>query len=387
MKKLLIITDMYPDEMNPVSGIFVKQQVEELANHYELMVIATSAHFAAQFQTSIRHEKSYDVHHLNSPLNNFSFFLSIFSYFRDVIPEIRKIINEWKPDMIHVHDCRHIPELFCLRNELDKMKVKSYLTVHNIKSHPRIVTNYFSRQLYRLTMVKAYSNWTHVFTVNHKLKQDIQPYINANKITVIGNGIPELIPMESSIIEDLRNQLRPSSYKIISVGNLIKEKGFDLIIEAVKTLNQDDHDIQLVILGGGPEHNNLGQLIELDNLENNVLLMPRQINEIVRNLYPLFDAFVLPSYSETFGIVYLEAMYAGLPVIGVQGQGIDGTVIHGENGLLVKPQDVEDLVEKIDYLIKTPSKASEMAKAGQKLVKEKHLLNKIVEGIISIYEH
>ena len=53
MKKVLFITDMYPDEMNPVSGIFVKQQVEELAKHYDVKVMATSGYFARMSIMSI----------------------------------------------------------------------------------------------------------------------------------------------------------------------------------------------------------------------------------------------------------------------------------------------------------------------------------------------
>ncbi len=386
MRKLLFITDLFPDEVNPVAGIFVKQQVDELSKRYKVKVIATTSYHPAQYQASVHPEANYEVLYVNSPVNKVSFFLSVFDYFRDVIPGIRQTIKDWKPDMIHVHDCRHVPELFCLRNELDRNRIKTYLTLHNIKSHPRLIKNPYSRILYKVTMFKSFSNWTHVFTVNPKIKQDLLSYLDEEKITVIGNGIPAFLPAESNLKNDLKSKMRPGSYKILSVGNLVQEKGFDFLIEAVKMLNLDNHDIQLVILGGGPMKDHLKQLILDNHLESDIALIPRQPNEIVRNLYPLFDAFVLPSYSESFGIVYLEAMYACIPVIGVQGQGIDGAIVDGINGLLMKPKDVDDLIGKITYLKQSPEKAKEIAIAGEKTVKENYMLPKIIDKIEQIYE-
>ena len=109
-------------------------------------------------------------------------------------------------------------------------------------------------------------------------------------------------------------------------------------------------------------------------------------NEIVRNLYNLFDAFVLASYSETFGVVYIEAMYAGLPVIGIRGQGIDGVVKDGENGFLATPRDVEDLVEKIEYIINNRESVKAIAARGQSLIRNKYRIEQLIKKITDVYE-
>jgi teichuronic acid biosynthesis glycosyltransferase TuaC len=167
---------------------------------------------------------------------------------------------------------------------------------------------------------------------------------------------------------------------------LKKEKGFDLLIEAVSILAKKNYAIQVFIVGKGEEKDRLIAEIDRLGLSDQVFLTGDLGNDIVRNLYPLFDAFILASYSESFGIVYIEAMFAGLPVIGVRGQGIDGIIQNGVNGLLVNPRDAGDLSDKIEYIITNIDLVKEMAEKGQLLVKQNFQLTQLINKIISTYE-
>ena len=80
------------------------------------------------------------------------------------------------------------------------------------------------------------------------------------------------------------------------------------------------------------------------------------------------DIFCLPSWQEGFGIVYIEAMSQGVPVIAVQGEGIEDVIVHEQNGLLVRPHDPEDVAKALESLFSNPAYASELGEAGRQAV-------------------
>jgi glycosyltransferase involved in cell wall biosynthesis len=211
-------------------------------------------------------------------------------------------------------------------------------------------------------------------------------YQKPDLITVLPNGISEPKRTTSIVTAEILSRLESDKFKILSVGNVVREKGFDLLFEAVANLISQGYSLQVVIVGSGPDDKYLAEKVRLLHLESVVILVSRQPNDVVRSLYPHFDAFVLPSYSETFGIVYIEAMYAQLPVIGVKGQGIDGIITHGKEGLLSQPRSIVNLMEQIQLLIDEPAKAKQMALSGQKLVKERFQLNRIMDKLRAFYE-
>lgn len=383
MKKLLIITDMYPDKYNHVSGVFVKHQVDELAKYYNVQVIATS--FSHKLQYEKRQSDKYSVNYIFFPILS-SFFLSaLISYRLFAIPRIKRIIKEWQPDLIHVHDCRHIPELPNLTSVLKKVKTSTFLTVHNIRTHPSMLGENKLSFLYNWFLNRAYEHWNHIFVVNSSLQNVLSKYIDINQISVVGNAISQTIELHNDIIEKYISSLSPTAFKLISVGNLKVEKGFDLLIESVHKLKSQGIEIQLMIIGAGEEYSKLAALVTRLHLSKEVTFTGSLDNDIVRNLYQYFDAFVLPSYSETFGIVYLEAMYAGLPVIGIKSQGIDGIVKHGYNGLLAQPRSVESLVSELDFIIKNKEKAKQMAQLGMNLVRTEYKLKDLIAKIRKVY--
>lgn len=384
MKKLLIITDLFPDKYIPNSEVFVQHQANELAKSLEVRVIATRL----KHQLSIEEDNKngYRVTYIYMPYIKHVFFSMICSYFIYAIPRINRVIREWKPDIIHVHDFKHVPELFQLNYYLKKYNIPRYLSVHNLRTHITMVKTLCLGWFYRMTFSGAYSGWTHIFTVNDNIKDIITRDAGVTNISKIGNAVGPVTQLPAEQIETYRKLLRVNSFKIISVGNLKLEKGFRLLIKAVGKLIQSKYDIQVCIIGKGEEKERLLSDINSLGLNSNFIFTGDICNTLVRNLYPLFDAFVLPSYSESFGIVYIEAMYAGLPTVGVKGQGIDGVIKHGINGFLVNPQDVTDLAEKIEYIINNREIVRDIALKGQKLIKEEYFLPQLIKRITKEYE-
>ena len=97
------------------------------------------------------------------------------------------------------------------------------------------------------------------------------------------------------------------------------------------------------------------------------------------------DIFTLPSWSEGFGVVYLEAMATGRPVIGCEGEGIEDLVEQGKTGLLVKPKCVDSLVEALDFLLSYPEEARAMGERARKLVIENYTWGTNASKMIEVY--
>ncbi len=384
MKKLLILSDLYPSRQNSLAGIFVRQQAEELARHYQVLVVSfrIGGAFTVKHQTQGR----IPLLEITYPALKVPFLSAFLTFPLFVLPVAGIALSRFKPDLVHVHDFRHLPELYWLKTWLDRIKQPKFLTLHNIRSHPDRLKGNRLLTFYRKTLPQALSRWDHVFTVNQRLRSWLLPYLDADRISVVGNAIGSAEEVDAAKLAPVRIKLRKAAFKLISVGNLTPEKGFEYLIDAVGILTEQGHDIQLVIVGAGTERAALSARIRAAQLSDRVWLAGSLENPIVRNLFPLFDLFVLPSYSETFGIVFLEAMYAGLPVLGIEGQGIHGLFEAGREALFAKPRDGVSLAAQIARFIREPELAASLAKAGQTKVQRDFMLSGLIDRVRKVYE-
>lgn len=173
---------------------------------------------------------------------------------------------------------------------------------------------------------------------------------------------------------------------LLSVSRLIPSKGIDLNLMALKQLIQEYPDLIYLIVGEGHARQALERLVRELNLTDHVEFIGQLPHEQVMEYISVCDVFTLPSWQETFGLVYVEAMAHGKPAIGVQGQGVDGIVTHRETGMLAKPQDVGSLVEALDFLLSHPEEARVMGKRARKLVLENYTWEKNGEKTIEVYK-
>ncbi|MBW6514534.1 MAG: glycosyltransferase [Candidatus Syntrophosphaera sp.] len=381
MKKLLIITDMYPHEAKTASGTFVQMQAEHLANWYEVKVVATF--FPAEHKVVASREQNYELVSIDWPVRVF-FPLNALNYRRHALPAIRKVIREWEPDLIHVHDCRHLPELFCLSRALRKLPGRKFLSVHAVKTLPEMAETPLHAVFYRLALGSAYRGWDHVFCVNEGLRQRLGKYVPLSRSSNIGNAVTAIPDRE--VPRELVDWLHPGSFKIISVGRLVESKGFDLLIKAAAGLIRQGHDLQVMIVGEGREKAALARLVEQLGLSGSVRVTGALDNPLVRNLYGFFDTFALPSYRESFGVVYLEAMSAGIPIVGVKGQGIDGIVEDGSTGVLTPPQSLPELEKALLWLRQHPEEAQEIARKGRELAQRDYGMDALIAKLRERYE-
>jgi len=162
------------------------------------------------------------------------------------------------------------------------------------------------------------------------------------------------VPAESAL--RIRHKYDLAEKYILSVGRLIPRKGFDALLAAFALLDQTQFtDVQLVIVGDGPEYEQLDALAAREMVENSVHFITDASDEDLAALYAGAAVFALtprelPNDYEGFGIVYLEAAARGVPAIGTRTGGVPEAVLHEETGLLVPPDDpmaVRDVLERL----------------------------------------
>ncbi|MBW6497322.1 MAG: glycosyltransferase [Bacteroidales bacterium] len=139
-------------------------------------------------------------------------------------------------------------------------------------------------------------------------------------------------------------------FTFFSLANLIPLKGMDTLIEAFALLlSRQKADFRLVIGGDGLERGKLEQLAERRNLHNKITFVGKLDREQVAAYLQQAHAFVLASHFEAFGVVYIEAMASGLPVIATRAGGPESFIRESE-GLLVEPQNPETLAIAMEKL-------------------------------------
>lgn len=131
---------------------------------------------------------------------------------------------------------------------------------------------------------------------------------------------------------------------LLYVGRMIPEKGFDLLIDVMQSLPDHYH---LTAVGDGPLRQVYEEKCEALSLSKRIRFIPRIENTRLHELHQKCHTFVLPSTREPFGLVCLEAMSSGLPVVASRVMGIPEAISHGRNGLLLEDRNIEKWCEAI----------------------------------------
>jgi len=176
--------------------------------------------------------------------------------------------------------------------------------------------------------------------------------------------------------------------KIITVARLVEEKGIEYGIKAIAKVLEKHPELKLEyrVVGGGYLEENLKSLVKKLNLEGIVYFLgSMKYDEVVDEMIKA-DIFVLPSVSESFGVVLLEAQAVGLPIVATDVGGVSQALIDGTSGFLVSERDVGALAERIEYLIKNPELWPKMGKRGREYVEMNYNIKKLNKRLVRIYE-
>lgn len=255
----------------------------------------------------------------------------------------------------------------------------------------------YPNKIYQYLITRSFKKIDHIIAVSQNtLNECLKRGANRQKCSVIPNGVdPNKFKADLSK-KKLRQKLSVAlgvdlqdKKILISVGHLVKRKGFDWFIENV--LPNLDKNTLYFIIGGyghqsqGDEREKIEQLIKRLGLEKRALLMGRISGEQLKTFYNAADLLIMPNIKvnedmEGFGVVALEAASCGLITIASDVDGIKDALRDGQNGFLVQPKDSGSFIERINGLLSTPQIKSRLEKKAKRYIK-----NYNWERIASLY--
>ena len=164
----------------------------------------------------------------------------------------------------------------------------------------------------------------------------------------------------------------PCNRNILFVGNLIKRKGIDVLLRSFASLEELFPDARLTIVGGGPEKTSLENLARDLGISAKVSFLDEVDDKTLASLYHGSAVVILPSYSEVFGVVILEAFAANRPVIATATVGATSIITDNVSGRIVPIGDSKGIASAITDLFSDEKSAVEMARVGHQLVLAKY---------------
>lgn len=277
------------------------------------------------------------------------------------LPLLLRLIKKIRPALIHAH-------------VWNPMACKYAFAAALLTGTPIVTTEHdpfplqgSHRQIYKNLTLRQTARIITVSNANRELMCQLYPQF-APKISTVHNGI-EPVRQKISLQQKLRLkkevfQSGPETRIIFSAGALHPRKGFKYLIMAFHELAGKIDNVKLVIAGLGPTQPDLARLIKNLKLDKKTVLLGQRPD--IAQLMQASDVFVLPSLKEAFGLVIIEAMQNGLPVIATRAGGVPEIISSEEFGLLVKPANKQALARALHKLLSHPELLQKLHDNGLK---------------------
>ena len=274
-----------------------------------------------------------------------------------LLPKVRALLQQEDFDIVHLHE------------PMAPILPLSVLEFSNSVNIGTFHASYSQQYLYTITH-PIIKRWHRRLHGGIAVSPAAQRYVN--------NAFPgdyKIIPNGIDVDHFTRNstpwpQYQDGKTNILFVGRLEKRKGLKYLLEAYSRLKWDLPNIRLLVVGPGHPDRDCFRIIGARGLDD-VVFVGKVSNDDLPRYYASADIFCAPATgAESFGIVLLEAMAAGKPVVASDIEGYKCIVSHGQQGLLFPPKDPEGLANSLALLIENPELGHRMGAKGREMVEE-----------------
>jgi len=278
--------------------------------------------------------------------------------------QINRVLKDCQPDLIHFHIGPLLDDGF---KHLLESSLPCVLTLHSV-----IQPDFFAHVQEKRFIIDLVNRVGYIVCVSEAVATALNQFTGLKApLEVIPNGIPVEIPVP---------RYRRKDRQLLFAGRLWRSKGLDILIRALAALK----DIRLLIAGDGPEHDRLlhmAQQLKGSDIELLGNIAPIQLQRLMLES----TALVVPSRFEGLGLVALEAMSCGCPVIASDVGGLKEIIVDGQNGLLVPPEDPDSLAKAIQILLGNRGLQKTFSECGLQHVRTNYTIDKMTAAYVNVY--
>lgn len=356
--KLLVLTSSYPKYKGDINGNFVYELVTRLKSDFDIFVLAPAYLGSSSFETIddikiYRHkqffvntiELAYGSDILAKIKKNLIYLFVVPFYLLYQFISLRKIVKNEKIQIIHAHWL--IPQGFLavLYKTFVNRDIKIVATAHgaDINSFDNNIGNGLKR--YILKRIDQLS------VVSNALKKKAIGIGYNNEVHVFPMGIDTKLFAPDKKDDSVKVKYKITGNFLLFVGGIIERKGIKYLIQAMPAVIKQFPDAKLLVIGEGNLTNEMSELAKRLNISDNIIFTGPIPHDDLPPYFATADLFILPSLSEGFGLVIIEAMSCGTIPLTSDLLPIHDIIVENKTGFFVKKQEINDLADKIIYLL------------------------------------
>ena len=390
--RIAIVTPLYPLSKDCDSGIAI--HYHHLANGLKDLGHEVIVYFFPYevFESKVFNQGKLTIYQVGCSLPKIFFFKGL----GRLLKSLR--ILEWYPTLIFQQQiCKFLDK----RVKADKIDIIESTSNRGLlaryakfKDRPPICTRVST------TMASSYRNAKLAVSINYRIESRLEYQQIVRSDSLITHTIAHSVELENEIGVSHKNfkiishgipipplQIKTNKSEWISVlfvGRLERRKGIEVLIKAIPLVLKSNCTVLFKIIGADAD--GISDSYSSDSeIRQNIQFLGKVKNDELINAYQNCDIFVAPSYYESFGLIYAEAMAWGKPVIGTKVGGIPDVVEDNKNGILVPPGNEIELASAIIRLADSHELRSSMGLAGRKRIKENFSVEEMARRSVQHY--
>lgn len=375
IKKFLFFTDDYKPQPGGIAEYALQVAKHFAESGQEVLMLAPDAEGGSKFD---RKQAFHTKRVPNARLIGIAVYFVYFFY---------TVLNQ---DIDYVYNVMWFP---CGLISVLLKPIFNYKIITAVHAHESVYTEETTRQklkkIIQPIQAKAFNRMTYVFAVSNFTRDNlIKIGVMPKKIKVFKNGVDLRDFQETGKHNEIiRKYSLEDKSVILTVSRLVERKGHDMVIKTMHEVIDKVSDAIYLIAGTGPYRSELEKIVEERDLKDRVVFLGFVPDEEINRLYNTCDVFIMPSRRvgisvEGFGIVFLEANACKKPVIGGNSGGIPDAIVDGKTGLLVDPENLNDIAEALIRLLSNKDLAMDMGENGYERIKKELTWNKVATKML-----
>jgi len=382
---VLHITNIYPTVYKKGNPI-IKKIIETISSKGifdQLVVVPVKTVYPMKLKI-VENIQSLDIREIIIPVFGMPYGIMILSRLFLSARKIHSILSSrniiTKVALIHAHTL--LSDGFIAYHLWKKYKIPYIVSVRSTDVNEQLKYILYVRPIAKKIIAGASKVICITPTIKHSLKKYLKINNYSSKILVVTTGIEKSFFVGPQKISEVRGN---SIKRLIFVGNLIKLKNLHRVIYAIKEVIDKGLNLKLTVIGDGPEKGKLERLVSRLGLEKHVVFLGYKPHSEVINIMKEHDIFILASIKETFGLVYLEALSQGLPIIYSSGTGVDQVFNH-KIGEPCIPNDVDSIASAIERVLENHEFYKKEVKKFLESEAQHFMIDQVAEEYQSIYK-